>query len=238
VDAQIEIIAMMESPSIRLAAKLEAILYVKAQPLSVSVLAEIAGCERDEIELGLIELMQDYAQRDGALEIVETDAGFSLQLKESCQSLIAKLVPTDIGVGALRTLAAIALRGPIAQTDLVELRGSGAYQHVQELVERGFVQKRRQSNGRSYKVQVTEQFYQYFEVEQLPKIQGAENLIPIAASPEEEVQGSETPPIPEVDVPEVFSEEAILELGDQPAPEPEASFSLAESLANEAAEDG
>jgi segregation and condensation protein B len=228
---------MMESPSIRLAAKLEAILYVKAQPLSVSVLAEIAGCERDEIELGLIELMQDYAQRDGALEIVETDAGFSLQLKESCQSLIDKLVPTDIGVGALRTLAAIALRGPIAQTDLVELRGSGAYQHVQELVERGFVQKRRQSNGRSCKVQVTEQFYQYFEVEQLPKIQGAENLIPIAVSTEEEVQGSETPPDPEVDAPEMISAVAILDLGDQPAPEPELSFSPAENLPDDAAED-
>lgn len=163
----------MESTTIRLATKIEAILYVKAQPLSISVLAEIAGCERDEIELGLIELMQNYAQQDGALELVETDAGFSLQLKTSCQSLIDKLVPTDIGVGALRTLAAIALRGPIAQTDLVELRGSGAYQHVQELVERGFVQKRRQSNGRSYKVQVTEQFYQYFEVDQLPTVQGS-----------------------------------------------------------------
>jgi segregation and condensation protein B len=163
----------MESTTIRLATKLEAILYVKAQPLSINMLAEIAGCDRDDIELGLIELMQDYAQRDGALELVETDAGFSLQLRASCQSLIDKLVPTDIGVGALRTLAAIALRGPIAQTDLVELRGSGAYQHVQELVERGFVQKRRQSNGRSYKVQVTEQFYQYFEVDKLPAVQGA-----------------------------------------------------------------
>jgi segregation and condensation protein B len=74
-------------------------------------------------------------------------------------------------VGVLRTLAAIALKGPIAQTDLVELRGSGAYQHVQELVERGFVQKRRATNGRSYRVQVTDQFYQYFEVDQLPVVQ-------------------------------------------------------------------
>jgi segregation and condensation protein B len=157
----------------RLSAKLEAILYVKAQPMSINVLAEIATCDREDIEEALIELMQDYAQRDSALEIVETDAGYSLQLKASYQSLVSNLIPTDLGVGALRTLAAIALKGPIPQTDLVELRGSGAYQHVQELVELGFVQKRRQSNNRSSLVQVTDQFYQYFEVDRLPKFQGS-----------------------------------------------------------------
>jgi segregation and condensation protein B len=155
----------------RLAARLEAILYVKAQPLSIDQLAELAGSERDAVEEALIELMQDYVQRDSALEIAETDAGYSLQLKESFQALVSTLIPTDLGVGVLRTLAAIALKGPIAQTDLVELRGSGAYQHVQELVERGFVQKRRATNGRSYRVQVTDQFYQYFEVDQLPVVQ-------------------------------------------------------------------
>jgi segregation and condensation protein B len=162
--------ADIDSLAPRLAAKLEAILYVKAQPLSLDLLAELAGCDRDAVEEALIELMQDYVQRDSALEIAETDAGYSLQLKESFQALVATLIPTDLGVGVLRTLAAIALKGPIAQTDLVELRGSGAYQHVQELVERGFVQKRRPSSGRSFKVQVTDQFYQYFEVDQLPTI--------------------------------------------------------------------
>jgi segregation and condensation protein B len=158
------------NPTPRLAAKLEAILYVKAQPLSINLLAEIAGCDREEVEEALIELMQDYVQRDSALEIAETDAGYSLQLRESFQTLLDSLVPTDLGVGVLRTLAAIALKGPIIQTDLIELRGSGAYQHVQELVERGFVQKRRKVGGRSSTVQVTDQFYQYFEVDQLPQI--------------------------------------------------------------------
>ncbi|WP_299414504.1 SMC-Scp complex subunit ScpB [Acaryochloris sp. IP29b_bin.148] len=156
--------------STRLATVIEAILYLKAQPLSLTKIVEYAQCDRDEAEDALIELMQDYAHRDSALEIVETDDGFSLQLRQTYQSMVNTLVPVDLGVGAQRTLAAIALKGPIAQTDLVELRGSGAYQHVQELVEKGFVQKRRQSSGRSYRVQITDQFYQYFQIDQLPKI--------------------------------------------------------------------
>jgi segregation and condensation protein B len=186
----------MDAVTPRLAAKLEAILYVKAQPLSLNVLAEAAGCDRNDVEEALIELMQDYVQRDSALEIAETDAGYSLQLKESFQPLVAALIPTDLGVGILRTLAAIALKGPIAQPDLIELRGSGVYQHVPELVERGFVQKRRSSNGRSYTLQVTEQFYQYFEVDQLPQV--------IRRVPELNTQELDIPELdtPELDVPE------------------------------------
>jgi segregation and condensation protein B len=149
---------------------IEAILYLKGQPLPIIEIAKYAGCDRDAIEEGLIELMADYAHRDSALEIVETSQGYCLQLKESFQSLVQTLIPVDLGVGALRTLAAIALRGPINQTQLVELRGSGAYQHVQELVELGFIKKKRQSDSRSYRLQVTEKFHQYFQIDQLPQV--------------------------------------------------------------------
>lgn len=154
----------------RLANTIEAILYLKAQPLTIAQIAEFARCDRETAEEGLIELMGDYAHREGALEIAETEEGYSLQLRQLYKPLVDQLVPLDIGLGALRTLAAIALRGPISQTDLVELRGSGAYQHVPDLVQQGFVKKRRQADGRSYWLQVTEKFYQHFEIDQLPQV--------------------------------------------------------------------
>ncbi len=163
-----------------LARTIEAILYLKAQPLTVSELAEYAKCDRATVEEGLIELMADYAHRDSALEIVETPNGYALQLRETFHHLIQELLPADLGVGALRTLAAIALKGKIAQTDLVEIRGSNAYQHVQELVELGFVRKRRQSDGRSYWLQVTDKFHQYFQIHQDQAIELNQYLEPKA----------------------------------------------------------
>jgi segregation and condensation protein B len=151
----------------RLAPQIEAILYLKGQPLSLAEIAEYAGCDREEAEDALIELMSDYAHRDSALEVVETPAGYSLQLRASFQDLMQNLVPAELGTGALRTLAAIALKGPIAQTDLIDLRGSGAYQHVQELVSLGFIYRRRQTDGRSYWLQVTDKFHQHFELDRL-----------------------------------------------------------------------
>ena len=178
--------------------KLEAILYLKAKPLRILELAELALCEEEEVEEALLVLMQDYALRDSALEVLETDAGFSLQLREGYMNLVHTIVPTDLGVGSLRTLAAIALKGPIPQTQLVELRGSGAYQHVGDLVAEGFVSKRRLSNGRSYSVQVTEKFYQYFEVDELPKLKLKKNkrrrVVEDTPPEDESTEATSTPP--------------------------------------------
>lgn len=148
--------------------QIEAILYLKGQPLTVAQVADYAGCDRQQAKASLKELVARYGERQGALEVAKVESRYCLQLRLEYQSLVETLVPVDLGVGALRTLAAIALNGPILQTDVIDLRGSGAYQHVQELTSLGLVRKRRQSNGRSFWLQVTERFYQYFQVDKLP----------------------------------------------------------------------
>ncbi|AHJ28334.1 SMC-Scp complex subunit ScpB [Nodularia spumigena CS-584] len=173
------------------ATKIEAILYLKGKPLSLSEIAEYAGCDRATVEEGIMELMDNYAHRDSALEVVETPTGYSLQLRSDFQDLVQTLIPVELGLGALRTLAAIALNNPILQSDLIELRGSGVYQHVPELVELGFVRKRRDNESRSYSLQVTPKFHQYFQLEQLPQIleySHKEEQLELDLTPKEEVK--------------------------------------------------
>ncbi len=153
--------------TVRLATKIEAILYLKGQPLSIAQIADYAQCDRALVEEGIIELLDEYAHRESALEVVETANGYSLQLRSGFQNLVQTLIPVELGVGALRTLAAIALHNPITQSELVNLRGSGAYQHVQELVELGFIRKRRQADCRSLLLHITDKFHQYFQIDQL-----------------------------------------------------------------------
>ncbi|PZV12965.1 MAG: SMC-Scp complex subunit ScpB [Pseudanabaena sp.] len=151
--------------------KVEAVLYLKGQPMNLAAIAEALGCEIEDAEMGLIDLITEYAHRDSALEIMETDVGFSLRLRSEFEDLVHKLIPVDLGRGVLRTLAAIALKKNIVQSELIELRGAGAYQHVQELVEQGFVRKKRQADGgRSSVLQVTTKFHQYFEIDDLTKL--------------------------------------------------------------------
>lgn len=138
-------------------------MYLKGQPLTLAEIADYAGYRRDAVQEALLELMGDYAQRDTALEVVETSKGYTLQLRDRFQPLVERLIPADLGVAVLRTLAVIALKGPLPMADLIDLRGSGAYQHVQELVERDFVKKRRY--GRSSLVQVSDKFHRYFQLD-------------------------------------------------------------------------
>lgn len=157
----------LESFSPNLTNKIEAILYLKGQPTTMEELMTLTKMSMDDIQEALIQLMSDYAYRDSALEMVETPQGYSLQLKNSYQSLLEHLIPAELSPSTLKTLATIALSNPILQSDLINLRGSSAYQHVNELVEGGFIRKRRQEEGRSYWIEVTEKFYQYFEMNQL-----------------------------------------------------------------------
>jgi segregation and condensation protein B len=176
-----------------LANEIEAILYLKGQALSLENLAEYLGCNADTVADGIIELMGDYAHRDSALEVVESSGGhYALQLKESFKSLRDKIIPSEIGTGALRTLAAIALKGPIVQSELVEMRGGSAYQHIQELVDLGLVRKKRQAGNRSSIVQVTDKFRQTYEL--------SDELQPYMGNAKAEFLGPELPPEPDVEL--------------------------------------
>jgi segregation and condensation protein B len=147
-----------------LPARIEAILYLKGRPLSLGDLAAIVGIEREEAELALITLMADYAHRDTALEVRQEGHRYSLQLRESLGDLVQSLLPVDLSTATLRTLATIALKKRILQSELVDLRGSGAYDHIRELLAQNFIERKRQSEGRSYWLTLSEKFHRTFAV--------------------------------------------------------------------------
>ncbi len=151
-------------PGLSLPARLEAILYLKGRPLDLGELAGIAGIGRDEAEMALITLMADYAHRDTALEIHQDGGRYSLQLRASLGDMVQNLLPVDLSTAALRTLATIALKKRLLQSELVELRGSGAYDHIKELLAQNFIERRRQSEGRSYWLSLSEKFHRTFSL--------------------------------------------------------------------------
>jgi len=147
--------------------QLEAILYLKARPLPLEELARLSRQPSSEVFTALLDLLAEYSHRPTALEVVESAEGYALQLKPEYEHLVHAIAPAQLGVGSLRTLAVIALKGPISQRDLVELRGSGVYDQVRDLAEKNFITKHREGETRSFRLQVTEKFYQYFAIEDL-----------------------------------------------------------------------
>ena len=155
-----------------LPARIEAILYLKGRPVALKELVELSQESEISVQQALLALMAGYAQRDTALDIQEANGQYSLQLRKGLGELVHNLLPVDLSVATLRTLATIALKKRILQSDLVDLRGSGAYDHIKELVSQNFIERKRQSEGRSYWLTLSEKFHRTFSV--LPDVSSSE----------------------------------------------------------------
>ena len=151
-----------ESEETTLKGQLEAALFLTGKPLPLDELALLVEAPIEATEEALMELIQDYAFRpDSSLEIDDSD-GYILQVREPYAAMVNKLIPMDLSAGAVRTLSAIAIKSPILQSDLIELRGSSTYDHIHELLRHKLVNKKR--NGRSYMLTVTSTFHRNFKL--------------------------------------------------------------------------
>ncbi len=147
----------------QLKSRIEAVLFTTAKALSAKEIGEILGVDEEKTEEALLDLIMDYASREGALEI-DDENGYILQVKEEHMDIVEKLCPVELKPAVLRTLSVIALKEPIRQTVLKDMRGSTAYEHVQELLDKGLISKTKDKNGRSYNLKTTPKFAEYFKL--------------------------------------------------------------------------
>ena len=145
----------------QLKTRIEAVLFTTGKALQTEEIAEILETDTDSIEEAMLELIMDYSSRDGALEI-DDENGYILQVKAEHMDIVEKLCPVDLRPAALKTLTVIALKEPIRQSYLKEIRGANAYEHVKELLDLGLISRHKDKNGRSFKT--TPKFAEYFKL--------------------------------------------------------------------------
>jgi segregation and condensation protein B len=142
---------------------LEASLYVAGKPLDLNEICSVLGTRSKKRGQLLVKtLMQDYAGRNTALEILELkDERYVMQVKAEFTHLVKKLVNRPLlSAGPLKTLSYIAYRQPLSQKRVIEVRGQHAYGHVKLLKEMGLVASER--SGRSIVLKTTDYFADYF----------------------------------------------------------------------------
>ena len=142
----------------------EAVLYLKGRPVSKKNLSEITNTDINSIDKALKELKRKYSSTKSAIELNEVNNCYCLELKSILNEFVEDLLPSELRTSELRTLATIAIKKKILQSDLIVLRGSGAYDHIKELTNKNFIIKRKQKDGRSYWLTLSEKFFQTFAV--------------------------------------------------------------------------
>ncbi|MEM3841132.1 MAG: SMC-Scp complex subunit ScpB [Candidatus Micrarchaeaceae archaeon] len=143
---------------------IEAVLFVAGRAMSVEEIAAAIGISSIGSVKSLINsLAEDYNNSGRALFIDKISDSYAMAVREPYASRVSGLAGSpDITKGSLRVLAYVSRNEPIMQSALVKVFGSGVYDHVKELVEKGFLQSSKA--GRSKRLETTKKFREYFNL--------------------------------------------------------------------------
>lgn len=143
-------------------AAIEAALFASGRSLDAEELSRVSGLSAERsLELAE-ELASEYAGRSSGIEIKRMGEGFSMQVRFALAGRVLSLAPKEIEAPLIRTLAIIAYKQPIRQSQLVEMRGNKSYEHVRELEKRGLIKAERQ--GHTKLLTTTQGFADYFGI--------------------------------------------------------------------------
>ncbi len=138
---------------------IEALLFA-TQGLNIEQLCSKTGSVKNKVLKALEELRKDYESRDSAF-IITCDAGvWKLTVHSHHVSLVKDLIPSEFPKSILETLAVIAYRKPVLQSEVVKIRGNKAYDHIKGLEKLEFI--RLKKKGRTNEISLCDKFYDYF----------------------------------------------------------------------------
>ncbi|MFP4588603.1 MAG: SMC-Scp complex subunit ScpB [Candidatus Acetothermia bacterium] len=162
-----------EKDQFRPQALLEAALFLSEDGLSYDEAGKLTGLSGRQLDELVEGLKNEFSEPLHGIRLEQGPNRLRLRVKERYLGQVEHLAPhQDLSRGVLRTLSVIAYNSPVLQKEVVEVRGNGAYSHIDELVERGFV--RSEKEGRTKLLSVTDHFLNYFELDSLEELkQGA-----------------------------------------------------------------
>jgi len=124
-------------------ALLEAILFFKAEPMSIKKLGKLLEVNEAAVEMGLTKLKERLVGR--GVMLLEKDGEVTLGTVPEAGSLIEKMrreeLAKDIGKAGLETLSIILYRGPISRGRIDYIRGVNSAFIVRNLLVRGLVER-------------------------------------------------------------------------------------------------
>jgi segregation and condensation protein B len=146
--------------------KIEAVLYSIGRYISLEEIAKVCGVDIHKAKEALRELQTDYETNEKSSLVVLNDGEiWKLTTREEYGNIVRKVVTeTELTKSVLETLAVIAFKYPIKQSDLIRIRTNKAYDHLTELENGGFIT--RQKYGRTRLIKLTDKFFDYFDLPQ------------------------------------------------------------------------
>jgi len=149
---------------IELKNKLESVLFSMGKKVSLEELSKL--CKENDlgkIKSALELLKQELDAKASSLMLVEEAEHYKLAVREKYLSIVRKVVSkTELAKSVLETLAVIAFKAPVLQSQVIRVRTNKAYDHLRHLEETGYIT--REKKGRTKLIKLTQKFFDYFDI--------------------------------------------------------------------------
>ncbi|MBS3169596.1 SMC-Scp complex subunit ScpB [Candidatus Woesearchaeota archaeon] len=143
--------------------KVEAVLFAVGKEITIERIASLCSLTVERTEEIIAGLQQEYNSRDHSLRLVKKESGWKLTVRDEFIPLVSSIVSsTELERPLMETLAVIAWKYPIVQSDVIKLRSASAYDHLKALEEQGYIAK--EKTGRTFKIKLTKKFFEYFDL--------------------------------------------------------------------------
>lgn len=181
-------------------AKIESVLFWKAEPLATAKLAKMFGVSEEEIAKALHTLEEKLAGR--GVMLVQKDSEVALRTAAEASSLIETLtreeLTRDLGKAGLETLSVIIYQGPISRREIDYVRGVNSNFIVRNLLVRGLIERvENPKDQRSFLYRPTFDLLSFLgisKIEQMPEYTAARAEIEtFSATFDAESDDTETP---------------------------------------------
>ena len=171
----------------QLARIVEALLFLSADPLSVTELAEAAEASDGEVVEALARLREHYAEGWRGVVLREVAGGFALATdpvaERAARRLLARPRTPPLSQAQAECLAIVAYLQPVSRPEMARIRGVASESAVGTLLERGLVEESGRSQFGAVLYRTTPLFERLFGLTGLDALPDPARFDP---SPEEE----------------------------------------------------
>jgi len=143
---------------------LEAVFFVSGRFLSMQDLISLTDLNPIIIRELIDNLQDKYTKGDSAIEIVEKNGLWKMDVKQEYAYIINKLATgnAEFSKAEQETLAIIAYKQPIKQSVIIKIRGNKAYDHIKKFTDLSLIRKKK--IGHTHELSLSDDFFDYFNV--------------------------------------------------------------------------
>jgi len=126
--------------------KLESLLFLHGEPLSIARLSKSLSVSEDEIEAGLKRLSERYDDPESGLTLIWNGEGVELATRAENAPEVESMLVSDreetLGKATMETLAVVAYRGPVTRASIDAIRGVNSSFSLRNLLLRGLIDRK------------------------------------------------------------------------------------------------